>query len=266
MAEEGKALEVGDKLVEEILDGEGKVLYRATHEVVAAPARAAKRTPGAAGPSSASAEFKAVRTEEEYFDDAFRRLQEETTPVMKAQPSTTAAKKDKDKGGGGDPVKTALEVAKFAWEFIKDNKPVVNVDRASTSVLAKGTEGLDYSNAKLGSSGVYQWRAWNWPFEKSTAWDIRVELAGSYGAKPPAGVAPGTYLPSVYFNVPTCEVNWPHSASASAQVMNPSNIGSSDNVNPTCDVLANLNASNVLENRTKTFKFRAIGRTGFSKV
>jgi hypothetical protein len=249
-----KIPKAGVEMVEEVLDGEGKVLYRAIHEVVEAPGEASLRAAPGAG-------LKTVMKKEEWFDDSFKALQQEAED----QGSQSLRAEKKEGGGGGDPVKTALEVAKFAWEFIKDNKPVVDLETASTSVLAEGTKGLSYHSARQGTSGTYQWRAYNWPVQEWTAWDIKVELAGTYQAQPPQGVTPGNYLPSVYFNVPECFVGWPHSASASAKVTNPSNIGGPNDVNAMCEVLALLNASNVTENFSKTFKFKAVGTSGFSR-
>jgi hypothetical protein len=228
------------------------VLYRAVHEVVEPP------PPARASRGSRRAGLKTVVKNEEWLDEGFRTLQqEERGPGARAGAGPSR--------GGGEVAGTALEVARFGWQFIKDNKPVVDLKTAATSVLAKDTQGLSYHSAQQGSSGTYRWRASNWPVTAWTAWDIRIELAGTFRALPPPGVAQGHYLPSVYFNVPECYVGWPHSASASAKVTNPSNLGGPDSVNAMCEVLALLSASNALENFSKTFKFKAVGTSGFTR-
>jgi hypothetical protein len=241
----------GDQMVEEVLDAEGKVFYRAVHDVVEAVPEAAFGAPGAA--------LRTVKREEAWLDESFKALQQDAESARPPMAGTEAAP------GGAAEVQAGLEVVKFGWEFIKDNRPIVDLQTASTAVLAKGTRGLSYHSARQGSSGTYQWRAYNWPVQSWTAWDIKVELAGTFRAQPPEGVTRGFYLPSVYFNVPECYAGWPHSASATARVTNPSNIGGADDVNAMCEVLAIVNASNVAEHFTKTFKFRAVGASGFSR-
>ena len=45
-------------------------------------------------------------------------------------------------GDKPDPVKTGLEVTKFAWDFIKDNKAISNAKDTTTSIIIKDTFGF----------------------------------------------------------------------------------------------------------------------------
>ena len=246
----------GDQMVEEITDPDGNVMFRAVYELEQGPQAAKLRRAATDEPS-----LRAVKKEEVWLDKEFEEIQEKEPaegPVTRGA-AAGAAKV------GVDAAKVGLEIAKFGWEFIKDNKPVVDLQIASTSILsAEDKNGLHYYGAKQGRTGAYQYRVYNWPFEKWTAVDIKVELAGTYYAKPPAGVPAGFYLPSVYFNVPVCTVYWPYSASASAVVMSPANIGTPNNVNPMCEVVAKINVRSVIESFNRTFKFKAVGANGFS--
>lgn len=258
MADTGKeGPKAGDQMVEEITDPDGNVLYRAIYEIEADP-KATKATRGA----QRELPLRAVRKQEVWLDEEFEKLQQEGGGEERATRGGVA--------GAAEAVTKAAEVglaiAKFGWEFIKDNKPVVDLEVASSSVLsAEDKNSLHYYGAKQGSSGQYRIHLYNWPFQKWTAVDIRVELAGTYSAKPPRGVSGGYYLPTLYFNVPVCDAYWPYSVSASAQVMSPANIGSAESVNPMCEVVAKINIRSFIENVNRTFKFKAVGNAGFSR-
>lgn len=247
----------GDQMVEEITDPDGNVLYRAIYELAEDP-KAVKATRGA--PEGKA--LRAVRKQEIWLDEEFEKLQHEEAGEERAIRGKVAAAAEAVKKAA----EVGLEITKFGWEFIKDNKPVVDLQIASTSILsAEDKNSLHYYGAKQGSSGEYRIYVYNWPFQKWTAVDIRLELAGTYYAKPPSGVSGGYYLPTLYFNVPVCNAYWPYSVSASAQVMSPANIGSAASVNPMCEVVAKINIRSIIENFNRTFKFKAVGNAGFSR-
>lgn len=245
----------GDQMVEEITDPNGNIVYRAIYELVEDP-DAVKAIRGATD----EAALRAVKKQEIWLDNEFEEIQDEEM----GEPSVTRGKATDAVKAATEVAKVGLEIAKFGWEFIKANKPVMDFEVASTSILSKkNTDSLAYYGTKRGSSGIYRWRIYNWPFEAWTAFDIQLELAGTYYGRPPADVPDGYYLPSVYFNVPVCTVYWPYSASASAVVTNPANIGTQKRVNTMCEVLAKVNVSSVIENFNMTFKFKAVGTEGF---
>jgi len=248
------APKAGEQVVEEITDQDGNVMYRALYELEESSAATSAERGAADEPT-----LRAVKKQVVWLDEEFKQTQEAEEPATRGE-VTEGIK------AGTEAAKLGLEITKFGWEFIKQNKPVVDLEIASTSILSKANpDSLSYYGAKQGRSGTYRWRIYNWPIESWTAFDIQLELAGTYSAKPPTGVTGGSYLPSVYFNVPVCTVYWPYSASASAVVMNAANIGSQSNVNPMCEVVAKVNVSSFIENFNKTFKFKGVGNRGFSR-
>ena len=171
------------------------------------------------------------------------------------------------KGAGptGDTTQNVLAVAKFAWDFIKENTPVVTVASVSTSVLSEADSNpLHYQGAQNGSAGTFSFIGTIWP-TNLTQWEVDINLAGQYAASPMASseAPPGSYLPSVYTNVSQCNVYWPYSVNASASVSPPSNTGTTSVV-AQVDVIATLNAKSFIDNFNVTVCFRANGTGGFT--
>jgi hypothetical protein len=166
----------------------------------------------------------------------------------------------------GDPIATGLLIAKTAWEFIKENRPVFNNQSATTSVLAtQDSNPLDYTGATPSQSATYTWRGRFWP-TNVTAFEIKVCIAGYYNAQAPTGgsVPAGSYIPSLYTSVPECTVYWPMNVHGSAQIMSAANVGPAGNVIPSVNVVVSLDVSDFAEDLHADITFTANGSTGFS--
>jgi hypothetical protein len=261
--------DVGNEMQIEIVnDATGQVVYAETYEYAEGDAEA---NAPAAAEANASAPTKATRSvgggnwklkSQNWVDESLK--PEAVDDVSKRSVSGAA---NAAGGGAAAAAGVVLEVSKFAWESIKDNKPVVALAGASTYVLNQtDTNPMDYQSAQNGQSGTFTYRGIIWP-TNYTQFEIKVCLSGSYKATPvpSSPPAPGTYLPSVYVAVPTCTVYWPCSANASATVNPPVNVGTGT-VDAQVDILASIQVGDFIENFNKTLKFTATGSKGFKLV
>ena len=164
----------------------------------------------------------------------------------------------------------AVAAAKLAWDIIKEGKVVGKSEDAKSCVLStKDMDPLSYEGAKEGKSGTYTWEvndSIDW-FGKINYVTIKLRVEGKYGATPvPESEAPkGHYLPDVYVNVTECKLNFPCSASGSANLSNPSNIGRSS-VNAEVKVHGKLNAGWFAQHLGITIGFEATGTGGFRLI
>lgn len=224
--------QTGKRLVETLSGPDGEVLYDAVHEV--------------------GSDNTLTTVSEEWHEEALQRSNEQ---LLKGQPLVL---------GAGS---TAVAAAKLAWDIIKEGKAVGKSEDAKSAVLsAADMDPLNYEGAKEGKSGTYTWEVNDSVtiFGKINYVTIKLRTEGKYGATPRAdSKAPkGHYLPDVYVNVTQCSVNFPCSASGSANLSNPSNIGRGD-INTEVKVHAKLNAGWFAQHFGITVGFQATGTGGF---
>lgn len=172
-----------------------------------------------------------------------------------------------------DAGKLGLDVLKFSWSVIEDNKPQLTADGAYTSVYdADDTNPKNYGNPLEGSSGAItyeilvhpKWYYWPLPPPNPMPAYVRVEfgLGGVYGAK--HITIPGRFMPSVAFSVSNAEVSWPFKVNANAVIYNVANVGAPGVYVPVLDVEARIQASWVFSNVIESYYFRAHAERGFS--
>lgn len=162
-----------------------------------------------------------------------------------------------------DPVKTGLEVTKFAWEFIKDNKAVSNAKDTTTSIIIKDTDPLDYQQAREGRSADVRFYVHDSIIKDWILVDTTSRLEGTYYATPSKpDIAQGHYMPAVHFNVVKVFVGFSFRLDAHAEVTAPSNLGTKDNVEPQVKIYAKFKVS-WLDSNTHTAAFIANGVHGF---
>ena len=230
----------GKELVEKLTAPDGKVLYSAKHKI--------------------NPDNTLETTEENWHHEPLKSLNQDL--LKGAEPKVSAAIPV------GEAAKTAVEAGKLAWDIIKEGKAVGQSSDAMTCVLSKADmDPMNYVAAKDGSSGEFTWEvndAFDW-FGKINYVTIRLQAEGKYGATPrPGSPAPkGYYLPSVYVDVAQCTVNFPCSASGSANLANPSNIGREGEVNAEVKIYAKLTAGWFLQYLGITIAFDATGARGF---
>lgn len=224
--------QTGKRLVETLSGPDGEVLYDAIHEVN-------------------SDNTLTTISEEWHHSD----LEETNKQLLKGEPIVLGAES------------TVVAAAKLAWDIIKEGKAVGKSEDAKSSVLSKSDmDPLNYEGAKEGKSGTYTWEVNDSVtiFGKINYVTIKLRTEGKFAATPRAGSeAPkGHYLPDVYVNVTQCTVNFPCSASGSANLSNPSNIGRGD-INAEVKVHAKLNAGWFAQHMGITVGFQATGTGGF---
>jgi hypothetical protein len=187
-----------------------------------------------------------------------------TDPSLQAlnQPTATAQPQPQPRDAGA----TAVEAGKLVWQIIKDNRATANTTDTMTYVLSsKDTDSMNYVNAKSGASNSYTWRvvdAWD---EDIVYVDIVVNARGYLHGQPVStSPAPrGFYLPSVYFNVSKCDVDWPFTATGYANLANPVNVGTEGEAVAEVMMYAKLSAEWVFESFNITVGFKANGKTGY---
>ena len=232
--------QTGKQLVETLTGPGDELLYEAAHQI---------------NPNNT---LKTTR--ERWYD---KQLKATNQQLLKGAPSKLGAASEVIDAG-----KLVVEAGKLAWDIIKEGKVVGQSADAMTSVLAKvDMDPMNYVGAKAGESGVYIWQVNDafHAFGKINYVTIRLKVQGKFHATPRStSPAPrGYYLPSVYVNILECRVNFPCSASGSANLTNPSNIGSEKEANAEVQIHAKLTAGWFAQHIGITVGFQATGTGGF---
>lgn len=224
--------QAGQQLAETLATDDGVVLYSAIHEVAA---------------------DKQLRTiKEDWAEPALQTLNQ---PAPQPPPALRGAE-------------TGVAVARLAWDIIKEGKVTAKTSDAMSSVLSQDDKDpLHYEGARQAVSGAYTWTVCDSLIKSIKYVEIKLRLEGSYGARPVAGSkAPaGQYLPDIYVNILSCNVNFPCSASGSANISNVSNVGRGS-VDPALRVHAKLTAGWFAQHMGITVGFSAQGSRGFALI
>lgn len=135
MNDEKRELKAGGRLVMTLTNNDtGDVVLREEHEIIEAPgASGAKR--GAPGTED-QPQLDTRMVSQQWSDPELEQLNKDeehkrTVPLRGAKEAIDAGK-------------LGLDIAKFAWDVVKANKAVTDAKATTTSVLYKGTSGMDY--------------------------------------------------------------------------------------------------------------------------
>lgn len=173
-----------------------------------------------------------------------------------ADPVTDGAKVAVEAG------KLGLDVAKFAWEIIKDARPVTKADGAYTSILsAKDKNYENYGYSVNGTSAVVDYEGQN--LFTMTLFHAKFRIDGYYNATNPS--VPGNWMPSVAFKVDESFAALTWNLNAGAAITSAANLASSAAPEPEIQIVANVQANGWFQSFTDSFTFYANGRTGFRK-
>ncbi|OYY74712.1 MAG: hypothetical protein B7Y40_03825 [Gammaproteobacteria bacterium 28-57-27] len=171
-------------------------------------------------------------------------------------PVTDAAKVAVEAG------KLGLDVAKFAWEIIKDARPVTKADGAYTSILSvKDKNYENYGYSVSGTSAVVDYEGKN--LFTMTLFHAKFRIDGYYNAANPS--VPGNWMPSVAFKVDESFAGLTWNLNAGAAITSAANLASSAAPEPEIQIVANVQANGWFQSFTNSFTFYANGRTGFRK-
>lgn len=168
------------------------------------------------------------------------------------------------KNGDDDKKKpSGLDVAKFAWDVIKDGKPKTDIQGAYTSVLAEEDKSpLNYAYAQDDSTSNVSFRLENL-FGMAL---VEASYKGECTYAAVHSIYGGRYLPNVHFKVNKSYAFWSWNLDVSAQVSNVSNKGSFEDPDPVIDMEVNLRAGSLLQDFTRSTTFRARGTWGIRIV
>ncbi|MDD2892962.1 MAG: hypothetical protein PHF20_03440 [Halothiobacillaceae bacterium] len=173
-----------------------------------------------------------------------------------ADPVTDAAKVAVEAG------KLGLDVAKFAWEIIKDARPVTKADGAYTSILSiKDKNYENYGYSVSGTSAVVDYEGKS--LFTNTLFHAKFRIDGYYNAANPS--VPGNWMPSVAFKVDESFAGFTWNLNAGAAITSAANRASAAAPEPEIQIVANVQANGWFQSFTNSFTFYANGRTGFSK-
>lgn len=164
--------------------------------------------------------------------------------------------------------KLRLEIAKFAWQVIKDNRPSIEVETgaARTSILwANDTNTLNYEYAKPASSEIKKIVICSKvPFTSKCLKDwakVEMRVSGTHQAQ--HSNQKGQWIPSVQLETPTVWAFAAQKVNISASLTNPSNLGGHDNILPYAEIVADMSVSgNITTDRIQA-KFTVHGKDGF---
>jgi hypothetical protein len=156
-------------------------------------------------------------------------------------------------GGGG------LDVAKWVYDIIKENKPQAPSEGAFTSVLnSADTNPLNYEYALNSTGDKISFAGTD--YFGITLYSMEFRATATYNASNVK--LGGHYLPNIHYDVTQAYALWPWSLSAVAQVSNVSNLGSASDPDPEVDMTINVNASWLIQAFHQSFTFRFTGLEG----
>jgi hypothetical protein len=119
---------------------------------------------------------------------------------------------------------TVVNVAKAAWDIIKEGKPAMDLDKNTANAVPQVTDWQALEGTR-GPMSVWMTDevAFIWPADNYLHVDLKILLKWDYGATYRGG---GAFIPNVYTEVPTCFVGWGWNANIQMIVRNPTNAGS----------------------------------------
>lgn len=180
------------------------------------------------------------------------------TPLLKTALAEGKDDKDDKDGKGG----SGIDVAKFIWQIIKDNKPNTEANGAFTRILSQRDDNWErYASATKGSSKSVKVKAQN--AFKMTIYRTEFALSGYYNAKHPD--FEGAWLPMLMIDVKDMYAMFSWTLNAKGAITVPVNVGTVEAPIPELTTTMELNQKGVFQNYLNKYSFIANGATGFSR-
>ena len=162
-----------------------------------------------------------------------------------------------------DKADSGIEVAKFVWQVIKDNRPQTEATGAFTRALSTQDKNWqNYGNSRSGASQAVTLKAKN--LFGMTLYEVRFALSGYYGARHER--FEGQWLPLLNLDVQKMSAIISWKVNATARVTLPVNVGTVAAPVPEMPLFMDINQSGLLQNYTDKYQFRANGQSGFVYV
>lgn len=161
-----------------------------------------------------------------------------------------------------------VQLLKFAWDFIKDNRPEGKAEGAFTFALSNlDKDPLAYSGARESKTPTYYWYITNLFGDELCRVEYRGEAA--YDARNPK--FPGSYLPSIAVEPVRVYAEFSWKVDANVAASNVANIGgnyadTANPPNPLMNLTARITFSGIFSSETRTLRFRVTGRNGISRA
>lgn len=252
MSEDKRELKAGSRLIVTLTkDDTGEVALREEHEVLeVVQAKGATR---GAGPAAVQTRL----VSQQWLDPELA--------ALNAGDDQAPKRATRGAAGAAEAAKFGLDVARFAWEVVKDNKAVVDAKATTTCVLYKGTGGMDYQGARPAKASPYTLSVHDSLIKSWELIHAEVACEGTFGATPRAdGIPQGQYLPAVQVYSPKASADWPCQVSVAATVSDVSVMGSGS-LDPMVTILVGIDYGWIAQKRHVTVKFTARGSQGFRR-
>ena len=157
-----------------------------------------------------------------------------------------------------------LDVAKFVWQVIKDNKPETVATGAFTRVLSSQDKNEEnYDGVKSSSSKVVELKATGL-LPLVVIFRTKFALTGYHNGR--HSTIGGQWLPLLNLDVKEMYAVATWKLNATARVTMPVNMGTVAAPIPEMPVFMEINQAGLFQNYTDKYAFRANGATGFSYI
>ncbi len=121
---------------------------------------------------------------------------------------------------------TIVNVAKFAWEVIKDGKPAVDISSSSANAVPEVQDWQSLTNTT--GPNIYRMKyhaGFMWPLDDYDHVQFEILLKWDFGAHYHGG---GAFIPNVWVEVPECFVGWPWNVNIGLSAQHPTNAGQAE--------------------------------------
>ena len=251
-----RELKVGSRLEVTLTNNDtGKVVLKEEHEIVKMP-----EEQGVARGVEEAGQVETRLLSQQWFDPELEALNKEPQEAPVSRGAAEAAKT------GVEAAKLGLDVAKFAWDVIKSNKAVVDAKATTTSVLYKGTNGMDYQGAESARPSSYTLSVRDSMIKSWECIHADIVCEGTYHATPRGKEIPeGYYLPSVHVYSPKAHADFPCQLNAKVSLTDVSNMGTGK-IDPMVTVLSSIDFGWLFQRKHVTVKFNARGSSGIRRI
>jgi hypothetical protein len=118
---------------------------------------------------------------------------------------------------------TIINVAKFAWDIIKDGKPAAAIDNSTANAVPQVEDWLSLTDTR--GPNIYKnnyYVSYVWPFDDYVHAEFDILLKWQFGSRYKNG---GAFIPNLWIEVPNCFVGYGWDAHIGITVQHPTNIG-----------------------------------------
>jgi hypothetical protein len=121
---------------------------------------------------------------------------------------------------------TIVNMAKLAWDVIKDGKPAVDISNSTANAVPQvdDWQTLTDTQSRPNVRRIYYHNSFMWPLDDYDHVQFEILLKWDYGARYQGG---GAFIPNIWIEVPQCFAGWPWDVNISLTAHHPTNTGGS---------------------------------------